>query len=93
MSDADRIQEGRPAAEAPPAGVRLAVEEYRHPTRVDRVRLVLYQEPEGFLVTQERFGSALVVATLGLLPGRPQAEQLLRRRARELESQGFARVG
>ena len=58
MSDADRIQEGRPAGEGEPPGRRLQVEEYRHATRVDRVRLVLYEQPGGFLVTQERVGES-----------------------------------
>jgi hypothetical protein len=92
MSDADRIQEGRPAAEAAPAGRRVHLEEYRHPSRVDRVRLVLYEIPEGYLVTQERLGEATVTATLGALGKRPEAEALLRQRARQLEGQGFSRA-
>jgi hypothetical protein len=92
MSDADRIQEGRPAGEELPAGARLQSEEYRHPTSVDLVRLVVYEQPGGFLVTEERVGSATVVATLGSLPARADAAGLLRLRAAQLESQGFARV-
>jgi hypothetical protein len=92
MSDADRIQEGRPASEAAPPGALLHLEEHRHPTRVDRVRLAMYQQPGGFLVTQERLGSVVVIATLGVLPGRAEAESLLRQRAHQLELQGFSRV-
>ena len=92
MSDADRIQEGRPAAEEAPPGTQLHCEEYRHPLRVDLVRLALYDVPQGFLVTQESVGSATVIATLGTFAARPGAEALLRERARQLEDQGFARV-
>lgn len=89
MSDADRIQEGRPAQEESPAGARLHCEEYRHPTRVDLVRLALYEQPGGFLVTQERVGSATVIATLGSFAARADADALLRRRASQLEAQRF----
>lgn len=93
MSDADRIQEGRPAAEEAPGGAFLHAEEYHHPTRVDRVRLALYQQPGGFLVIQERLGESTVVATLGALPSRSEAEALLQQRARQLQAQLFTRVG
>ena len=92
MSDADRIQEGRPASEELPAGSRLLVEQYRRPASVDLVRLAVYEQTDGFLVTEERVGSATVVATLGSLAARADAAALLRRRAGQLETQGFARV-
>jgi len=92
MSDADRIQEGRPASEELPAGSRREAEEYRRPTSVDLVRLAVYEQPGGFLVTEERVGSATLVATLGRLAARADAAALLRRRASQLETQGFARV-
>lgn len=92
MSDADRIQEGRPAQEESPAGARLHCEEYRHPTRVDLLRLALYEQPGAFLVTQERVGSATVIATLGSFANRADADALLLLRASQLQAQGFARV-
>ena len=56
------------------------------------MRLVVYEQPGGFLVTEERVGPATVVATLGSLSTRAEAAALLRRRAGQLEAQGFARV-
>ncbi len=67
-------------------------EEYRHPNQVTRVRLNVYQQPEGFLVTEERLGSAKVVATLGLVESREDASQLVRERAGSLRLQQYERV-
>jgi hypothetical protein len=67
-------------------------EEYRHPTQTTRVRLVVYQQPEGFLVTEERFGSSKVIGTLGLVGSREEAEALVRDRAQSLEGQRYWRV-
>ena len=67
-------------------------EEYRHPTQVTRVRLAVYQQPEGFLVTEERLGSAKVVGTLGLVGSQEEAEALVRDRASTLETQRYSRV-
>jgi hypothetical protein len=71
---------------------RLADDEYRHPSQATRVRLVVYQKPEGFLVTEERIGSTTVVSTLGLVPSREAALDIAGRRGEELVSQRFARV-
>ena len=93
MSDADRIQEGRPASEEPPVGRRLHGEEFSHPTRADLVRLEVYALPGAFLVVQERIASPTVVATLGTFAERAGAFALLRERAAQLERQGFSRAG
>jgi len=68
-------------------------EEYRHPSQATRVRLVVYEKPEGFLVTEERIGSTTVINTLGLLSSREDALGLARRRAEDLVGQRFTRVG
>ena len=67
-------------------------EEFRHPTQVSRVRLNVYQQPEGFLVTEERLGSARVVATLGLVRSREDALELVRERAGSLRLQRYEQV-
>ncbi|HXY41156.1 MAG TPA: hypothetical protein VEQ10_15895 [Vicinamibacteria bacterium] len=67
-------------------------EEFRHPTQVSRVRLNVYQQPQGFLVTEERLGSATVVATLGLVGSREDALELVRERAGSLRLQRYQRV-
>ncbi len=67
-------------------------EEFRHPTQVSRVRLNVYQQPEGFLVTEERLGSAKVVGTLGLVATREEAEALVRERAGSLRLQRYQPV-
>ncbi len=72
--------------------MNLLSEEYRHPSQVTRVRLNVYQQPEGFLVTEERIGSATVVATLGLVASREAAEGLVRERAASLRLQRYYRV-
>jgi hypothetical protein len=61
-----------------------------HPSQASSVRLNLY-EPEtgGFLLTEERLGSAKVVATLGLFDRREDAVARLDARVRELEGQRY----
>jgi len=72
--------------------VTVLSEEFRHPTQVSRVRLNVYQQPQGFLVTEERLGSATVVATLGLVGSREDALELVRERAGSLRLQRYQRV-
>jgi len=72
--------------------VTVLSEEFRHPTQVTRVRLNVYQQPEGFLVTEERLGSARVVATLGLVARREDALELVRERAGSLRLQRYELV-
>jgi hypothetical protein len=68
-------------------------EDYRHPNQATRVRLVLYERPESFLLTEERLGSTKVVRTLGAVPTREAALALAEERRQELVSQRYARVG
>ncbi len=72
--------------------MNVLVEEYHHPTQPTRVRLNVYQQPEGFLVTEERVGSATVVGTLGLVADREAALALVRDRAGSLRLQRYQRV-
>jgi hypothetical protein len=67
-------------------------EEYRHPNQVTLVRLAVYEQPEGFLVTEERIGTATVVGTLGFVDSRERAESLVRDRAGSLRAQRYERV-
>jgi len=66
-------------------------EEYRHPSQATRVRLVVWEKPEGF-VTEERVGSTKVVNTLGHVPSRDAALELAGRRSEQLVAQRYARV-
>jgi hypothetical protein len=80
-------------------------ESYSHPTQASRVRLAVFEQrpsgeplvtglPQGpgFLLTEERLGSAKVVATLGFFATRDQAMAHLAARGRELERQLYDRV-
>jgi hypothetical protein len=69
--------------------MQLLHEEFTHPTQASLVRLRVYQQPEGFLVTEENQGAATVVRTLGLFAARDEAEATVRRRAAQLASQGY----
>lgn len=70
----------------------LLDEEYRHPNQATRVRLVVYEKADGFLVTEERIGSTKVVRTLGHVPSRDAALDIAGKRGLDLVSQRFARV-
>jgi len=70
----------------------LLQEEFEHPTQVSRVRLRIFQLPEGFLATEERQGSATVFSTLGLFDRREGAEACLRTRSEQLQAQRYRRV-
>ncbi len=72
----------------------LLSRELVHPSQAGRVRLRLY-EPEtgGFLVTEERLGTATVISTLGLFDRREEAEGRLESRAAELQRQRYAPAG
>jgi hypothetical protein len=73
--------------------VRLLHEEYEHPTQVGRVGLSVFEQPgEGFLVTEERGGTATVVKTIGLFERREPALERVRERERELQAQRFTKV-
>jgi hypothetical protein len=73
--------------------MKLLEAEYAHPTQAGRARLRVWERPEGgFLVTEERTGSATVVKTLGLYDDRDQALARARARGGELERQRFRPV-
>jgi hypothetical protein len=69
--------------------MQLLQEEFRHPTQASLVRLRVFQQPGGFLVTEENQGAATVVRTLGLFDVREQAEARVRDRAAQLATQRF----
>ncbi len=74
---------------------------FQHPQQASRVRLVIYDQPQGtspvegmpddagFLVTEEWRGAGTVVKTLGFFTDRAAAEDRFERRTRELELQRY----
>jgi hypothetical protein len=73
--------------------VRLLHEEFEHPTQVGRVGLSVFEQPgEGFLVTEERGGTATVIKTLGLFERRELALERVGARATELQAQRYTKV-
>jgi hypothetical protein len=67
-------------------------EEYHHPNQATRVQLVVYQQPESFLITEVRLGSTKVVRTLGVVATREAALELVRLRSESLMRQRWERV-
>ena len=57
-----------------------------------RVRLAVYEDENGWLVTEARDGSTTVFATLGLFDARDAALHRANRRAEELSRQGYRKV-
>ena len=74
-----------------PAGPRRCAA-FRHPTQTTLVRVCVYDEPSGWLVTEERVGSATVVATLGFCRARAEAEALADGRVDELLAQRYEQL-
>jgi hypothetical protein len=73
--------------------MKLLEQTLEHPTQASRVRLNVFELPEGgFLVTEDRIGSATVVATLGLFDARDPALARARGRAAELEAQRYRAI-
>ena len=73
--------------------MRILQETFAHPTQASLVRLNAYENPQGgFLVTEDRVGTATVVATLGVFENREAALQRVRERTRELEGQRYQAV-
>jgi len=65
-------------------------EEFEHPTQASRVRLNVYEQPEGgYLVTEDRIGTVTVVATLGAYDDREAAVARAAARADELRRQRY----
>jgi len=52
--------------------MRIFVRDYVHKT-LSPIRVSVFEEPRGFLVTEDRQGTATTVATLGLYPSRDKA--------------------
>jgi hypothetical protein len=69
--------------------MKLLEQEFTHPTQASLVRLRIFQQPEGFLVTEDSQGAATVVRTLGLFDAREEAEASVRSRAAQLAAQGW----
>ena len=72
--------------------MKLLQEEFEHPTQASVVRLRVFEQGPGFLVTEERQGAAAVYSTLGLLDTREAAEACVRRRAEQLQAQRYRKV-
>jgi hypothetical protein len=72
--------------------MKLLQEEFAHPTQASLVRLRVFQQPDGFLVTEEHQGASTVFRTLGVFDTREAAEASLRSRAGQLAAQRYNRV-
>jgi hypothetical protein len=72
--------------------MKLFEETFQHPTQASRVRLRIFQPPEGFLATEEWQGATTVYRTLGLFDARPAAEAAVSARAAQLVAQRFQQV-
>lgn len=72
--------------------MRIHEEEFEHPVQASRVRLRVFEQPEGYLVTEERIGTVTVVATLGLFADRQAALGRVAARVRDLEAQRYRAV-
>lgn len=70
----------------------VAQEELTHPTQPSRLRLRVFRQEKGFLLTEERIGTATVFNTLGVFEDQPTAEAHLRERASELGRQRYRRA-
>lgn len=72
--------------------MKLLEEEFRHPTEASLVRLRVFQQPGGFLATEEHRGAATVYRTLGLFDTRQAAEDRVRERVTQLGTQRYRKV-
>jgi hypothetical protein len=72
--------------------MRIFERDLKHPTQASQVRLVVYEQPGGYLVTEARSGITTVVRTLGWHALRELALAQAQARARELEQQRYAAV-
>jgi hypothetical protein len=69
--------------------MRISSEEWDHPTQASSVRLSVFQQPDGFLVTEERRGTVTVVKMLGLFERREDALGRVLARGQELARQRY----
>lgn len=65
---------------------------FEHPVRAGRVRLAVYEQGGGYLVTEARDGAGSVLATLGAFDARPQALDRAAARSAELLRQRYRKV-
>jgi hypothetical protein len=72
--------------------MKLLEEEFKHPTEASLVRLRVFQQPGGFLATEEHRGAATVYRTLGLFDTRQAAEDCVRARMAQLGTQRYQKV-
>jgi hypothetical protein len=72
--------------------MKLLEETLRHPSQASLVRLRMFRQPEGFLLTEEWAGSTTVYKTLGLFEDEAAAAAQASRRLQELTQQRFERV-
>jgi hypothetical protein len=72
--------------------MRIHEELFEHPVQASRVRLNVFEQPEGYLVTEERIGAVTVVATLGVFQEREAALERARLRAGDLIAQRYSKV-
>jgi hypothetical protein len=74
--------------------MRILHEEYAHPTQATTVGLSVFESRDGgYLVTEERRGTATVYRTLGVFDTREAATARVRERSRELGAQRYRRAG
>jgi hypothetical protein len=70
----------------------MEFEEFVHPTQASRVRLRVFSaDGGGYLVVEERLGTAPVRSTLGLFSGKDEAAACLRQREKALLEQQYRR--
>ena len=72
--------------------MRIFQEVLEHPVQASRVRLNVFEDTDGYLVTEARIGTVTVVATLGLFGTRDQALARAQKRIHELEAQLYRTV-
>ena len=73
--------------------MKLLEQTLEHPTQASRVRLNVFELPEGgWLVTEDRIGATTVVATIGLFDTRDAALARARARAAELAAQRYRAI-
>jgi hypothetical protein len=70
--------------------VRIFQEQLAHPSQASQVRVNVFEQPEGgWLVTEDRTGTATVVKTLGLFDEREAALAAARRHVEGLARQRY----
>jgi hypothetical protein len=65
---------------------------FAHPVRADQVRVTVYRDGAGFLVTEARNGTSIVFATLGAYDSQDAAIERAQKRINELLRQRYTKV-